>query len=185
MLGWEEMRTRSLGLLERGTGRSLADWNGEIAGIGFDAEPELREWLEERGVSGYAQAVLVWERFGYPAFMTASSDQLVSGQYHDRPLLRPILDALLAIASELPGTVVQARKGFVALVARRTYAVIRPATRARVDLGLRLPNRELDGRLLAPGAGLASCTARIALATSADVDAEVVEWLRQAWSANR
>ncbi len=47
-------------------------------------------------MTGYAQALLVWERFGYPDFLTAEAEELVAGQYCDRPQLRPVLDAVLA-----------------------------------------------------------------------------------------
>ena len=44
----------------------------------------------------------------------ASADELIVGQYADRPQLRPVLDAILATLSALdPGTV-QARKTLVA-----------------------------------------------------------------------
>ena len=49
--------------------------------------------LKGRGrTTGYAQMLLVWERFGYPDFMTAGADDLIGRQYADRPHLRLILD---------------------------------------------------------------------------------------------
>ena len=36
------------------------------------------------------------ERFGYPDFLLASADQLIDGQYEDRPQLRAIYDATIA-----------------------------------------------------------------------------------------
>lgn len=182
---WERTRAQSLDLLMRGSGPGLEDWKAQIAGIGFDGEASLRRWLQGEGVLGYAQALLVWETFGYPDFLTASSDELVEAQYRDRLGLRPILDAVLGLLPELEETAVQARKGFVTLVARRTYAVVRPTTRTRVDLGLRLPGTAPAERLLAAGGGLGSSTVRIALAAPADVDAEVADWLRKANAANR
>jgi hypothetical protein len=47
---------------------------------------------------------------------------------------------------------------------RRTFAVLQASTRSRVDLGLRLPDREPGGGLLpAPAVGDRSCTVRVAL----------------------
>ena len=39
------------------------------------------------------------ERFGYPDFFLSSADELIDGQYADRPQLRPIFDALIEAAA--------------------------------------------------------------------------------------
>ena len=76
------------------------------------------------------------ERFGYPDFLTATADELIDAQYAGRGHLRPIFDRVLAMASIVGDVTVQARKGYVSLVSpRRTFAVVRPTTRQRVDLG--------------------------------------------------
>lgn len=186
-LDWRGMRARSEDLLRRQTGEGVETWNARVEEAAPDGEPGLRAWLAERGVTGYAQALLVWERFGYPDFMTSSAGDLIDAQYADRPGLRPVLDALLQEAGALGEDVeIQARKGFVTLVARRTFAVIRVTTRTRVDLGLRLVGAEPDGRrLFAPGAGLGAATVRVALSGPAEVDADVVDLLRAAYEENR
>lgn len=38
----------------------------------------LEAWLTEQGVTGYAGQLLVMERFGYPDFVTASADNLLT-----------------------------------------------------------------------------------------------------------
>ncbi len=140
------MRDWSAELLEKRTGRKVEAWNRVIARRAFAKESALRKWLTAEGVTGYAQMLLVWERFGYPDFLTAGVDDLIARQYADRIQLRPILDATLAA---LPGigkvAVVQARKTYVSLVSkRRTFAVIQATTKNRVDLGLRLRERQHD-----------------------------------------
>ena len=179
-LDWRDMRERSADLLRRQTGESVETWNARVREAAPTDERGVRAWLDERGVSGYAQALLVWERFGYPDFMTSSAGELIDAQYADRPGLRPVLDALLEQARALGEDVeVQARKGFVTLVARRTFAVIRATTRTRVDLGLRLMGAEPDGgRMLPAGAGLGAATVRVALTSPAEVDGAVVDLLR-------
>ncbi len=134
-------------------------------------------------MTGYAQALLVWERLGYPDFLTAGADELISGQYADRPRLRPVLDAVLAAAPALGPVTVQARKTCVSLVSpRRTFAVVQPTTKSRVDLGLRLDDAEPAGRLqAAKNVGNGSINMRIALSGPGDLDEEVLGWLRRAY----
>ena len=113
---WREMRDWSAELLRSRTGSDVAAWNQRVAEAGPGDESGLREWLAGQGVTGYAQALLVWERFGYPDYLTADADELIEGQYADRPQLRPILDAVLALLPALGPATVQARKTIVSLV---------------------------------------------------------------------
>ena len=67
--------------------------------------------------------------------LSAEASELIEGQYADRPQLRPILDAVLALLPALGPATVQARKTIVSLVSpRRTFAVVRATTKDRVDL---------------------------------------------------
>ena len=112
--------------------------------------------------------------------LTDEDHQLIAGQYADRPALRPVLDAVLAAALPLPDVAVHARKTMVTLVSpRRTFAVLQPRTKLRLDMGLRLDGTGPQGRLL-PARDLGASTVRLALATPADVDAEAIAWLRRA-----
>src|SRR5215212_9489410 len=90
---WQAMKDMSARLLNERTGAGVETWNQRIATEGFADEQQLRIWLTGQGVTGYAQSLLVMERFGYPDFLLASADELIQGQYADRPQLRPIFDA--------------------------------------------------------------------------------------------
>jgi hypothetical protein len=113
-------------------------------------------------------------------------DALIEGQYADRPGLRPILDAVLAVVPGLGPVIVQPRRTLVTLFTpRRAFAAIRPATRDRVDLGLRLDGAGPGGRLLAAGnVGGGGVTVRVALARPDDVDDEVWDLMRRAYAEN-
>ncbi|HEY7067094.1 MAG TPA: DUF5655 domain-containing protein [Chloroflexota bacterium] len=183
---WHEMREWIERLLRDRTGEDVAAWNARIAAREFADEAALRAWLAEQSVTGYPQMLLVMERFGYPDFLTATADELIDGQYADRPHLRPLLDAVLAAVQGLGEVSVQARKGYVALVSpRRTFAVVKATTRQRVDLGLRIDGQAPGGRLH-DGTRLAngSINLRLPLAGPADLDAEALGLLERAYAAN-
>jgi hypothetical protein len=156
-------------------------WNRRIKKESCNDERVLRAWLTKQGVTGYAQSLLVMERFGYPDYFLASSDELVEGRYADRPQLRPIYDRIIEAAAGLGEAVVQARKTYVSLVApHRTFARIQPTTKSRVDLGLRLEGQKPGGRLQ-PSKIHETMKVQIALAAADQVDAEVVRWLKKAY----
>jgi Domain of unknown function (DUF5655) len=184
---WAEMRESITAMLVRDTGHDIPWWNE-----GIEAEPSvtdeeaLRAWLSERGVTGYKQMLLVMERFGYPDYLLATADALLAGQYADRPQLRPILDAVVLAAQAFGPVELQARKTYTSLLTpRRTFAAVRPTTKTRSDLVLRLDGVEPVGRLLdgrnSAGGGL---NVRIALESVTDLDDEALDFLGQAYAAS-
>jgi Domain of unknown function (DUF5655) len=167
-------------VLEKQTGEGVKGWNQRIRQQSFGSERTLRRWLSGRGVTGYAQSLLVMERFGYPDFVTATADQLIERQYADRAHLRPIYDAIIKAAAGCGDLVVQARKTFVSLVSpRRTFARIQPTTRTRVDLALRLHGQRPGGRLQ-PSKIHETMRLQVGLTAPDQVDAEVRKWLCRA-----
>ena len=181
LLGWQSMKEMSARLLVDRTGEDLASWNQRIIKQGLSDEKSLREWLSSQGVTGYAQSILVMEQFGYPDFMLASAEDLIDGQYADRPQLRIIFDTIVGAAAGFGEMAVQARKTYVSLVTtRRTFARVQPATKSRVDLCLRLDGQKPGGRLVL--SKLHETTPlQIRLTSPDEVDDEVINWLHQAY----
>jgi hypothetical protein len=121
--------------------------------------------------------------------LSPEAEQLIDGQYRDRPHLRPILDAVLAAVPALGEVKVEARATLVSLVSpRRTFAVVQARTKNRVDLGLRLdtPRREdlKPGDRLQVARDLGTATVRIALTEPAELDDDALGWLRRAYEQN-
>jgi hypothetical protein len=181
---WQQNRAMWIRVLEESTGETMEAWNRRIQREGFSEEQSLRTWLAQQGVTGYAQTLLVMERFGYPDFITASADQLMDGQYADRPHLRPIFDAIIHAASALGEVAIQARKTYISLVSpRRTFARVQPTTKSRLDLALRLDGQKPGGRLR-PSTIHETMKLQIGLTSIDEVDAEVLSWLKQAYEEN-
>jgi hypothetical protein len=191
---WREMHEWSAQLLKRQTGQDVDDWNIRIKETGIDSRDELQLWLKTRNINGYAQQLLIMERFGYPDFLLKTAEELVDDQFADREHLRPVfnevIEAGVGIAHQ--GLVeVQARKTFVTLrTKRRKFAMVKPSTKTRVDLGLRIV--DLNGGHLRFAERLQSAkllrddtmTHRIPLARLEDVDDEVSYWLAVAYEQN-
>ncbi len=72
------------------------------------------------------------------------------------------------------------KKASVSLRRAKQFALVTPATRSRVDLGVNLTGAEPTERLRA---ATGMCTRKVALRGAEEVDAEVVEWLRRAYEA--
>jgi hypothetical protein len=113
---WREMMRQHAELLERRTGQGAPEWRARITQQALKDEPALRSWLTSQGVAGYPQQLLVFETFGYPAFLTATADDLIDAQHADRPALRPIMDRLIEVAEALDGP------GQITAALRQAYA---------------------------------------------------------------
>src|SRR2546426_2357907 len=120
---WQGMKEMSARLLKERTGEGVETWNRRINRERLGDEESLRVWLTKQGVTGYAQSLLVMERFGYPDFLLATADELIDGQYADRAQLRPIFDALIDAAAGPGQGTIHARQTYVSLRSPRpTFA---------------------------------------------------------------
>jgi hypothetical protein len=171
-------------VLEKQTGEGVEWWLPRVREKSLNDEQSLRAWLATQGVTGYAQTLLVMEQFGYPDHFLATADELVEGQYADRPQLRPIYEAIIEAATGLGEVTIQARKTYVSLVTpRRTFARVQPTTKNRVDLGLRLEGMEPGGRLQ-PSKIHETMKLQISFSSPEEVDAEALDWLEKAYLQN-
>ena len=105
-------------------------------------------------------------------------DQLYEGR---RSALRPVHDALMAALSSFGEDIELApKKGYVSLRRRKQFGMIQPAS-ARVDVGLILTGAGTTHRLESAAGFNALFTHRVRVSAPAEVDAELVGWLRQAY----
>jgi hypothetical protein len=183
---WREMYERIAGQIQRETGADIAAWNGRIRERGASNPADLKAWLNEQGVNGYPAMLLGFETFGYPDYLQASADELIDGQYRDKPAIRPIYERLIGELPEVGEVEVQARKTYVALIGpKRTFASIQPTTRTRIDIGLRFDDAAMAGGLdTAKSIGQSSMTHKLGLSSPEDVNPETIGWLRRAYEAN-
>lgn len=172
--------------IKRETGKDVAAWNARIKERGPSSAADLKAWLNEQGVDGYPAMLLGFETFGYPDYLEASADELIDGQYRDRPAIRPIYDRLVEQLPDVGEVEAQARKTYIALIGpKRTFASIQPTTKTRVDIGLRFDDASLaKGLEHAKSIGQSSMTHKLPLSSADDVDAESIGWLRRAYEAN-
>ena len=181
---WQGVKESWGRLLKERTGEGVEPWLRRIKKAKPQDRDGLSAWLTDQGVTGYARSLLLYEHFGYPDFLSSTADELIDGQYRDRPALRPILDSLLSAATSLGDVTVQARKTYISLVSpRRTFARIQASTRTRVDLGLRLKGVKPRGRLQASRIH-ESMSVQISFGSPEDLDDEALQWLQRAFEEN-
>jgi hypothetical protein len=93
-----------------------------------------------------------------------------------------VYEALIRAVKALgPDVDVSPKKAYVSLRRSKQFGLIQPTTATRVDVGLVLKGVAPAGRLEASGSFNAMVTHRVRVANAAEVDSELVGWLRQAY----
>ena len=87
----------------------------------------------------------------------------------------------IVVFAELLGSDVEIapKKASVSLRRKKQFALITPATKTRIDLGIALKGFEPTARLEAYNA---MCSHRVRLESADDFDEEAKDWLREAYS---
>jgi predicted transport protein len=164
---------------EANTGRSLAQWGALAKKARVKDARTARVWAKEQGLSTVYQSAVVEALF--PA--EEADDDLVDAQYSGpKAALRPIYDALVhAVRAFGDDVEIMPRKSQVTFSRAKSFAVVRAATKDRVDVALKLHGEKPTNRLvLDPKAARSDPSHVVGLRAVKDVDTELVGWLRKA-----
>jgi len=172
--------------LEEKTGKSLAAWVAIAKKSGFAKHGEIVKHLKtDHGLThGYANMV-AHQALGSDATSMAQEGDLVEGQYSgEKAGLRPIYDKLIAAVQKFGSDIeISPKKAYVSVRRSKQFAIVQPTTKTRIDVGINLKGVKAAGRLEASGSFNAMVSHRVRVEKAADVDAELIAWLRQAYDA--
>jgi hypothetical protein len=162
------------------TGRSAEEWVRLARKAHLDDARAARAWGKKQGLSIVYANMVTQELF--PA--DESDDALVDGQYSGAKAgMRPVYDALAKAARGLGADVeVMPRSSQITFSRKKSFAVVRAATKDRIDVLLKLPGTAATARLAANSrAGASDPSHVVSLRAPKDVDKELVGWLRAAY----
>lgn len=74
------------------------------------------------------------------------------------------------------------KKTSVSIMRKRQFVLIKPSTKTRIDLGLKLPNKPTKDRLGSSGPFGTMCTHRVKITSLSEIDGELIAWMREAYS---
>tara|TARA_R110002167_G_scaffold27871_8_gene94572 strand:- start:187 stop:729 length:543 start_codon:yes stop_codon:yes gene_type:complete len=161
------------------TGRSLQEWKALLGSKSFVKHSEAVKYLkEEHGVThGFANTIVRLSKED-----NSSAEDLVSAQYKGKEALLPIYKDLLKLMQGFGADVtISPKKSTVSIIRKKQFALIKPATKTRIDLGLKLTGKATKGRLENSGPFGTMCTHRVQITTLSDIDTELKEWLWEAY----
>lgn len=172
----EEMAASMIANLPEKTGKPLGDWLKLVAASGLDKHGKIVGMLKTDHGVGHGYANLIASE----ALKSDAPVDLVAEQYSGaKAELKPIHDAIVEFACSLGGDVeIAPKKTSVSLRRKKQFALITPATKTRIDLGLALKGETATGRLETYNA---MCSHRVKLESTSDLDAEVKGWIEEAY----
>lgn len=171
--------------LEDRTGHSLAEWIKRAKASGFSRHAELVTFLKTKHDLGHGYAGLVAHKALGSDAGSIDDEELVSAQFAGaKAALRPIYDTIIARLQKLgPDIELAPKKAYVSLRRSKQFGLLKPSTAARLDVGLVLKGKPAKGRLETSGSFNAMVTHRVRVEKLADVDGELMGWLKEAYEA--
>lgn len=161
------------------TGKSLEEWKKILQKKSFTKHGEAVRFLkqEHQVTHGFANTIVTLSKDS-----EATPDSLVINQYAGKENLKPIYDKLIDVVKKFGNDVViTPKKGSVSIIRKRQFALIKPATKTRIDLGLKIKDKPTTARLGNSGPFGTMCTHRIQLTSVSEVDNELIGWLKEAY----
>ncbi len=161
------------------TGKSLTEWKSLLKTKTFAKHSEAVNYLkkEHNVTHGFANTIVSLSKED-----KSTAEDLITIQYQGKEHLFPIYENLIAMVKEFGEDVrISPKKTEVSFDRSKKFAVIKPATKSRVDLGLKLKEKPTTDRLENSGPFGTMCTHRVRLTNISQVDEQLKEWLKEAY----
>lgn len=173
--------------IEKKTGQNLTQLTALVQQSGLTKHGEIRQMLIDKFSLGYGDAnTLVHFALKSDAKHDVEArgltqddvvDELYAGPKAD---LRPIHDRVMAAAKSFGEFEIAPKKTYLSLRRKRQFAMVGPATKTRIEVGLNMKGIEPTERLiLLPPGGM--CNYKVNLTDPDQVDAELIAWMRTAY----
>lgn len=183
------------------TGKTIAELHIALAASGLAKHGERRSWLMEHFKLGYGDAnavalfmdkpLPVLDGAAQTAAQTAapnampnatSDDPLASIYIGAKSGLRPLHEAVMAQVRSFGGFEEAPKKSYISLRRKKQFAMVGPATKDSVEIGLNAKDLPDHPRLKMQPAG-SMCNATTRISSVAEIDGLVQGWLRRAYDA--
>jgi hypothetical protein len=178
------------------TGKPLAEIVAAVKTSGLAKHGERRSWLMEQFALGYGDANTVaffvdkpLPDLGEGAAPAAAAlppahegDPLDAIYTGAKAHLRPLHEALMQRIAAFGDFERAPKKTYVSLRRRKQFAMLGPATKDLVELGINAKSLPPDARLRAQPPG-SMCSHTVRLGSAAEIDDALLAWVRTAFDA--
>ncbi len=169
--------------LLKNTGKSLDEWIMVAQANCKPRHSETVKWLKENHNLGLFFADLIVHKANGTDAASYSYEDLIDSQYNGKVHLKVVYEALINEINSFGDDIeIIPKKAYVSIRRKKQFACLKPATKTRFEVDLIINGQETVGVLLPiVGAG-AMCTHRIKIEDPYRIDAEIINWLKIAYS---
>jgi hypothetical protein len=174
--------------IEKKTGQSLAELMKFVKSSGLAKHGEIRAMLKDKLKLGHGDANTLTHMALDPTRMPGAapksdgSDAAAAFYVGAKAALRPIHDKLMDEIKKFGEFEIAPKKTYLSLRRKKQFAMIGPATNTQVDVGLNVKGLKADGRLVEqPEKSM--CQYKVRVADVAEVDKELIGWIKKAYDA--
>ena len=177
--------------IEARTGRTIATLHAELAATGLAKVGEKRSWLMTTHKLGYGDANTVALLVGKipsgldgaaPVTAVSAGDPRDALYVGPKAQLRAVHEAVMTAVRAFGPFEEAPKKTYISLRRKKQFAMVGPATKDQIEIGLNAKDLPKHARLkVQPPGSMFQATARVG--SAAEVDALLVTWLRQAYDA--
>ncbi len=169
--------------IEARTGKTLDQLIAHVRESGLEKHSEIVSMLKSSLGLGHGDANTIAhsaKEAGTPSISPA--DPLDALYVGPKVALRPVHDSLLTHLLQFGTFETAPKQKYVSYRRKRQFAMIGPATNTRVEVGLNIKELPSSPRLEKLPAGQ-MCNFRVKLTDAAQVDSELVAWIKAAYEA--
>jgi len=170
--------------LHKNTGKTLEEWIALVRKQNFEKHGQIMSFLKggHGFTHGFANMVALKARQA-DAGSATDTNELIEKQYkgkeHFRPLYEQLLSTIQAFGSDVE---IAPKNSYVSLRRKKQFAILNPATKTRFEIGLNMKGRQAEGKLLEITKANAMCSHQINLADASEIDAQVIDWVKEAYA---
>lgn len=183
----EQAVATQLANIEKRTGKSLQELTLLVQASGLSRHAQLVAHLKSTLGLGHGDA----NTLAHMTLKTDAASRVAAAEQAGvdvldtlytgaKAALRPLHDAVMAQLGQLGEFEIAPKKTYLSLRRRKQFAMLGPATNTQIELGLNSKLLVADARLKALPAG-GMCNFKLRLSSLDEVDAQLLDWVRQAF----
>ena len=173
--------------IQKKTGKSLDELYAWLGSTGLEKHGQLRDAAKKDLGLGHGDAntlVTLFRRStGAATAPAATADAAVEGIYTGaKAELRPIHEKVMTAINGFGAFEIAPKKTYLSLRRKKQFAMVGPATKTQVEIGLNAKDLPAGDRLIAQKPG-GMCQYKVRLSSEGEVDAELVGWIKAAYES--
>ncbi len=168
--------------LREKTGKDIQSLTLEIKNLQLKKHAEIRNYFKESYGLTYGYANTLTSKVREELEGKTGSNELVKNLFTNKPNMKLIYDKLLQKVNKFGEVEIAPKKTYVSLRVKKQFAILKPSTKSRFDIGLNLKGKPVTKRLTDGKKWNSMCTHRVSVSSVNDVDKELITWLKEAYN---